>query len=51
MKIYEYWNDRKWVKVIFHGVSQSSSIVPTVIIEDEKGLHEVEVWRIREVQG
>ena len=66
MKMYEYWNDRKWVKVIFHGIFQRSKIIPPsmmiggdeggtisypiAIIEDEKGLHEVEVWRIRGVQ-
>ena len=32
MKMYEYWNDQKWVKVIFHGIFQRSKIIPHHIL-------------------
>lgn len=56
-----------WIPAKFHGIYQHSKIVapspfqgghsggtvtfPAAVVEDDKGLHEVEVWRVKDIEG
>ena len=56
-----------WIPAKFHGIYQHSKIVPSspfqgghsggtvtfpvAVVEDSNGLHEVEVWRVKDIEG
>ena len=67
MKTCKYLHKEDWIPAKFHGIYQRSEIVlpnpmigghqggtlmfPVAVVEDSDGLHEVEVWRVKDIDG